>query len=174
MFAVSGDYVGPRTDGIVFRNGELLRNSYCSSFCVLYIDGTMAIYEKREKSAKELREIGVWQSWCFGPNLLDQNGHGMEITHELMRLNPRCAIGYYEPGHYCFVVVDGRQKYYSIGMTLTELSAYMESLGCKAAYNLDGGQTAQMVLDDGLVNQPTNGGRRVGDIIYLERAANEG
>ena len=174
MFAISGDYVGPRTDGIVFRNGELLRNAYCSSFCVLYTDGTMAVYEKREKYAKELMETGVWQTWCFGPNLLDENGHSMEITHDLMRLNPRCAIGYYEPGHYCFVVVDGRQKHYSIGMTLTELSAYMESLGCKVAYNLDGGQTAQMVLDDGILNQPTDGGRRVGDIIYLERTADEG
>ena len=54
-------------------------------------------------------------------------------------------------------------------MTLTELSAFMASLGVKAAYNLDGGQTAQMVLEDNLVNMPANGGRRVGDIIYLER-----
>lgn len=174
IFAVSGDYVAPRSDGIVFRNGRLLRNTFCSSFCVLYTDGTMAVYEKREKYAKELQDAGVWQTWCFGPNLLDSAGRAMEITHELSRLNPRCAIGYIDPGHYCFVVVDGRQKYYSVGMTLTELSAYMESLGCKVAYNLDGGQTAQMVLDDGLVNQPTNGGRRVGDIIYLERAENEG
>ena len=169
MFAVSGDYVSTRTDGLVFRNGELLRNTYYYDMCVLYVDGTMEVYSSREISAAALKNRGVWQTWVFGPNLLDQSGRCMEITHNLSRLNPRCAIGYYEPGHYCFVVVDGRQKYYSEGMTLTELSAFMESLGCNAAYNLDGGQTAQMVLDDGLVNQPINGGRRVGDMIYLER-----
>ncbi len=173
MFAVSGDYVAIRTDGVVIRNGDLLRNSYSSDMCVLYVDGTMAVYEKREKTAAELNDGSVWQTWIFGPALLDDNGKSMEIENNLSRLNPRCAIGYYSPGHYCFVIVDGRQQYYSIGMTLTELSAYMESLGCKSAYNLDGGQTAQMVLDDGLVNQPTNGGRRVGDIIYLERMDND-
>jgi exopolysaccharide biosynthesis protein len=79
------------------------------------------------------------------------------------------VIGYYEPGHYAFVIVDGRTKYYSEGMTFTEVSAFMAELGCKVAYNLDGGQSAQMVLEDNLVNMPANGGRRVGDIIYLER-----
>jgi len=66
--------------------------------------------------------------------------------------------------------VDGRQANYSDGMTLTELSTFMAGLGCKSAYNLDGGQTAQMVLDGNLVNMPANGGRKVGDIIYIERA----
>lgn len=169
VFAVSGDYVGIREDGVVIRNGELLQKNKYSDLCVLYVDGTMAVYGPRDKTVAELTDGSVWQTWCFGPNLLGENGEALEINHKLMKANPRCAIGYYEPGHYCFVVVDGRQKYYSTGMTLTELSAFMASLGVKAAYNLDGGQTAQMVLEDNLVNMPANGGRRVGDIIYLER-----
>ena len=45
---------------------------------------------------------------------------------------PRGAIGYYEPGHYCFVVVDGRQTGYSRGVTLEELAQVFDDLGCTA------------------------------------------
>ena len=79
--------------------------------------------------------------------------------------NPRSAIGYFAPGHYCFVVVDGRQKGYSEGMSLDELASTLASLGCQTAYNLDGGATAMMVFQGKLVNQPTNGGRTSSDII---------
>lgn len=169
LFGVSGDFVSIREDGVVIRNGELLQNSKYTDLFVLYVDGTMVVYGPQDKTIEELTDGSVWQTWCFGPNLLDENGQAMEINHKLGRKNPRCAIGYYEPGHYAFVIVDGRQKYYSEGLSLTELSTFMAGLGCKVAYNLDGGQTAQMVLEDNLVNMPANGGRRVGDIIYLER-----
>jgi exopolysaccharide biosynthesis protein len=45
--------------------------------------------------------------------------------------NPRSAIGYYEPGHYCFIVVDGRQNGYSDGMTLDELAQTLRSSAAK-------------------------------------------
>ena len=50
-------------------------------------------------------------------------------------------------------------------MTLDELANTFAALGCKAAYNLDGGATAAMVFEGALVNQPTNGGRASSDII---------
>jgi exopolysaccharide biosynthesis protein len=82
-------------------------------------------------------------------------------------LNPRSAIGYYEPGHYCFVTVDGRKEGYSIGMTVPELAQLFEDLGCQSAYNLDGGQTAVMMFGDSIANQPYHGGRKTSDIIYI-------
>ena len=108
-----------------------------------------------------------YQVWSFGPKLLE-NGEWITLDdHPLTRRNPRCAIGYYEPGHYVFVVVDGRQKGYSVGLTMTQLSKLMYNLGCKEAYNLDGGDTAVMIFDDEIVSQPSNGGRRISDIIYV-------
>lgn len=167
IFAVSGDYCTVRSTGIIIRNGELLRDDWYENLCVLLETGELVTYDKRSVTAEELVEENAWQTWCFGPPLLE-NGKSMEIEHKLSRLNPRCAIGYYEPGHYCFIVADGRQKYYSIGMTLTELSQFCESLGLKTAYNLDGGMTATMIYGNEKVNQPPNGGRRAGDIIYIK------
>lgn len=115
---------------------------------------------------------GVYQAFSFGPALLDANGHALkEYDTEIERVNPRCAIGYYEPGHYCFVVVDGRQSGYSRGMTIQQLGALFEDLGCKAAYNLDGGKTAVMIFDGKKVNTPADGGRKISDIVYIGEVA---
>ena len=109
----------------------------------------------------------VWQAWAFGP-ALDENGAVCDTSDSKIKVkNPRGAIGYYEPGHYCFIVVDGRQSGYSDGMTLDELAHTFASLGCVRAYNLDGGATAMMVFQGAVVSQPTNGGRSSSDIIYF-------
>ena len=64
------------------------------------------------------------------------------------------------------MVVDGRAAD-SGGMSLAEFSLLFEQLGCKCAYNLDGGNTAAMVYKNHVVNEPSQGGRRLSDIIYI-------
>ena len=63
--------------------------------------------------------------------------------------------------------MDGRDEDYSLGMTMTDLSDFMHSLGCTVAYNLDGGQTACMVFMDRTVNRPAGGGRKSSDILFI-------
>lgn len=168
VLAVSGDYYG-RHYGPVIRNGTLYRNAAGSGdVCVLYKDGTMKTFERGAFNAAEEMENGAWQAWCFGPALLSEDGKAKtRFNSSLTPKHPRCAIGYYEPGHYALVLVDGRQDDYSSGMTLTELSALFESLGCTAAYNLDGGRSAQMAYNNEFVNRPYKDGRNVSDIIFL-------
>ena len=45
--------------------------------------------------------------------------------------------------HYVFVVSDGRTEE-SEGLSLLELAEFMDSLGVKTAYNLDGGGSSTM------------------------------
>ncbi len=60
---------------------------------------------------------------------------------------PRTAIGYSRNGRYLYlVVIDGRQPFYSDGMTLRELANLMISLGAQYAMNLDGGGSSTMVI----------------------------
>ncbi len=108
-----------------------------------------------------------WQAWCFGPALLDENGKAKDVFNSgLTGPNPRTVLGYYAPGHYCFVVVDGRRSKYSAGMTFFQLSRFMESLGCKAAYNLDGGDSSVMAFDGRRVSSPS-AIRKIPDAIYI-------
>jgi len=62
--------------------------------------------------------------------------------------HPRTAIGYSRNGRYLYlVVVDGRQPFYSEGMTLAELAELMLSLGAQYAMNLDGGGSSTLVVE---------------------------
>ena len=47
------------------------------------------------------------------------------------------------------------------------LSRFMSELGCKAAYNLDGGQSAMMYFRGQIITEPYNGGRKISDIVYV-------
>jgi exopolysaccharide biosynthesis protein len=167
LLAISGDYYGNQQRGVVIRNGKVYRKSIGDDICILYNDGTMKTYSPEGFSVDDAIAKGVYQAWSFGPKLLTNGQPMTEFNTSVAPANPRAAIGYYAPGHYCMVVVDGRQEGYSKGMTMKELSQLFASLGCQDAYNLDGGQTAQMVFLGNTVNQPYNGGRSVSDIIAI-------
>lgn len=61
--------------------------------------------------------------------------------------------GYYEAGHYCLLLADGRQAT-SRGLFLEEEAKIFEQLGCQKAYNLDGGHCSFMTLMDQVVSHP--------------------
>ena len=169
IIAINGDYYGGRDDGIVIRNGELYRaDDYpVRDVCVLFWDGTMETYTATKFDAQAAINAGAYQAWNFGPRLLEDDGSPMtEFNSDVGPSNPRTALGYYEPRHYCFVVVEGRKKG-SKGMTLTQLSSLMHELGCARAYNMDGGNTSQIVVGNKLINSPSGGGRATSDIIAI-------
>lgn len=170
VVALSGDHYRARYEGIVVRNGVLYRESRFADVCVLYTDGVMATFADEDFDLEAESEKGIWQVWSFGPMLLD-NGQAMtQFNSELQRANPRSAIGYFEPGHYCFVQVDGRIES-SRGMTLEVLSQLFADLGCTVAYNLDGGQSSGIVWQGQLQSYPYN--RPVSDIIYVSETIGE-
>ena len=72
---------------------------------------------------------------------------------------PRTAIGIKEDGTWILAVVDGRQAN-SVGMTLEELADFMVKYGAKAAVNLDGGGSSEMVVNNQIVNNPSDGRER--------------
>ena len=169
LLAVNGDYYGNTGEGVVIRNGVIYRaNTTSCDVCVLYYDGSMRVMPGSAFSVEEAIEQGAWQAWTFGPALLDTDGSVLSSfasTSRIISANPRTAIGYYEPGHYCLVVVDGRGE--SAGITLPDLSSLFYDLGCTAAYNLDGGNSSIMVWNNGIVNNPSGGGRESSDALLI-------
>ncbi len=73
--------------------------------------------------------------------------------------HPRTAIGFNDM-YFFLLVVDGRQKDMSIGMTLPELADFMLDLGCTEAMNLDGGGSSTFWLDGKIMNSPSDGHER--------------
>lgn len=180
---VNGDYLGNTT--LAVRNGEVLRQSdYIEGdICVLYYDGTMETITPEEYDWEAISAKLPYQIWDFGPELINDDGSAMtEFSTEknspsvINNRHPRCAIGYFEPGHYCFVVVDGRSDD-SEGARMFQLAQFMEELGCTVAYNLDGGDSCQAYWGDSCVRldqeRKDNGEaqRELYDIIGISEVA---
>ncbi len=66
-------------------------------------------------------------------------------SENLQRRHPRTAACY-NHREILFVVVDGRQPQWSVGLTLEELAALMQRLGCREAMNTDGGGSSVMAV----------------------------
>lgn len=169
LFAVSGDYY-TNNMGLVIRNGELYRKTKGKyDICVLYRDGTMRTFTPEEYDVDNIIEQDPWQVWTFGPGLLDSEGNPRtEFPNcQIKDRNPRCVLGYYEPGHYAIVMVDGRQSGYSLGLSMNDLAQLSYDLGFQVAYNLDGGKSAVLCWQGEVYNNPDSGGRVISDILYV-------
>lgn len=174
VLAMNGDsysFNRSHCNGLLVRNGTVYRfNPTTQDICVLYQDGTMATYSSDQFAPQAALERGILQTWIFGPRLLDDNGKALadfDTWDYIKKVHPRTALGYYEPGHYCFVTVDGRQSGYSRGMSLSELAQVFEKLGCAAAYNMDGGHTVFMTLQDQYVNHSYKPSKTISDCIFI-------
>ena len=159
------NYIGRH--GWFIRNGvEIQHNKTISSdLCILYKDGTMETidYKKQTIDTDAILARDPQQIWYFGPELLDQSGAAKtKFNSSLGKQNPRTVVGYYEPGHYCFFVVDGRDK--ERGMTFVELSALCADMGLKAAYNMDGGDSSAMYFNGKYYGRND---RDAADIVYI-------
>lgn len=175
VIAVNGDYYNARRKSIVIRNGKLYRSTPWHDVAAIYKDGTMRTFSKTAVTSDSLMKDGALQVFGFGPILLDQNGKMFELDQQNKQnsnyaSNPRTGIGYIRPNHFVLVVVDGRKPSKGRkGMTRDEFAKLFESLGCKSAYNLDGGGSSTMVFMGKVINHPSDsaGERKVGDIIYF-------
>lgn len=179
IWACNGDYyVIKSSDKEILRNGETiyqLGNNCVRDFCVIKNDGTMQTIKHQDvkenpEVLEEMRD-DAWQIWTFGPSLLDEDGKAIRnfddiYSQDLLWKNPRTAIGYYEPNHFCVVMISGRVND-NHGASMQELSTFFEDEGCQCAYNLDGGGTSHMWYDGEVLADPCED-REFSDILYIE------
>ena len=170
IISMNGDYCNNQKFGILVRNGEVYYDDPMEfDLCVLYYDGTVETYSPSEYEPSEVISSGAYQTWKFGPKLLDSNGKAMtsfNTTYVVEKEEaPRSGFGYYEPGHYCFVVADGRQSH-ARGMVLSEFAKLFEDLGCVRAYNMDGGASSVLTFNGEKYNIPS-GYRELGEILLI-------
>ncbi|MBQ8921837.1 MAG: phosphodiester glycosidase family protein [Oscillospiraceae bacterium] len=171
LFAINCDYVAHRTNGITYRNGIMYRedaSTYKKDVCVIYKDGVMDILTDKEyRNLTDGQKANIWQTSAFAPGLVKDGAAASGMTGQLAQLHPRSGIGYYEPGHYVFVQVEGRQKGYSAGITLDDYAKLFYDLGVTEAFNLDGGSSSVITFMGKEANRPAWSGRKSSDILYI-------
>ena len=171
ILSICGDFMTYQKGGFMMRNEEVYADDHnLNSICVLYRNGEMETFDGKSYKIADIKEKDPVQVWSFGPVLLDKDGKTRTkytVSSTVAQRNPRSAVGYYEPGHYCFVVVDGRQKH-SAGIKIPNLAKIFEELGCTSAYNLDGGGSAVMMFDHKTYSKQSNGAvRKLGDLLVI-------
>ena len=89
----------------------------------------------------------------------------------VVRRHPRTAIGLSENNILYVVVVYGRQAGISAGASLRDMSQIFRDLGVKEAFNLDGGGSSVMVVNQRITGSPSDksGERPVGDALLFTR-----
>lgn len=175
VYLQNGDYFEDKRNpkGIIIRGGKIYKEKKGADTLAIMPDGTLKIYKPGEIKAQALLDMGVMDTFSFGPTLIN-NGEitqGLEKAR-LRRANPRSGIGMIEKGHYIGIVVEGRNPKSCRGVTLKEFAQMFAEQGCTVAYNLDGGVSSAMVFMGENLNLPTNvlktkTYRRVPDVIML-------
>lgn len=145
----------------------------------IFRDGSVEIFNENSVASQDLLARKVLHTYSFGPALvadgkakdgLDQVAIDTNFGNRSIEdANPRTAFGIIDSGHYLFIVVDGRSRGYSRGMTLNELADLFVKLGASEAYNLDGGGSSTMYFNGRVVNRPSGKEkeRGVSDILYV-------
>jgi hypothetical protein len=110
--------------------------------------------------------LGVTDALGGGP-IIVRNGRAVWTAGEaflpaqLAPRNPRTGIGQRRDGTLVMVVVDGRRRGYSVGLTNWELAQTLVRLGAVTASALDSGGSSTLAFDGGLLNRPSDrGGER--------------
>jgi exopolysaccharide biosynthesis protein len=178
ILSMNGDWCNNQKFGILVRNGVVYHDDPMAfDLCVLNYDGTVETYAPGTYDPADIIAAGACHTWKFGPMLLDSRGKAMTSFNTTAVIEneaaPRSGFGYYEPGHYCFVVADGRQSH-ARGMVLKEFAQLFEELGCVRAYNMDGGASSVLTFEGKLYNKPS-AYRKLGEILLItETAGTEG
>lgn len=173
VFAINGDYFNYRSTGYLVRQGKLYRSRSDKNLDTLIIDenGDFTIIKDPTKEAVEAFEGTIVNTFNFGPALIIDGEKVLPVKVMEAGVNnqtQRMAIGQMGELEYICVATEGPENEGSVGLTIEELIDFMYDLGAKQAYNLDGGSSSAMILNNEKINAlSTRKNRPICDMIYF-------
>lgn len=178
ILAVNGDYYSYISGGYMIRQGVLYRDRPDANRDVLLIDdkGDFHIvpYSTKENLAP-YKDMNIIDSFNFGPGLVIDGviGQNLRNYYNGARENrQRVAIAQAGPLSYYIFVTEARSDG-SRGMTLKEFADFVSTYPVQNAYNLDGGNSAQLIFNGIRLNAlGFRDVRDINDIVYF--ASTEG
>ena len=190
VLAVSGDWFTMRKnkEGVVIRNGRMLRNRDCGAYDGLIIDTKGDFHILRQGTKEQFAEYEgqIMHSFVFGPALVVD---GELMQHDMFGETPsywliknvgggkktqRSAICQMGPLSYLLITTEGPEQSRDGGFTIPELGDLAYAMGAQNAFNLDGGSSAWLVLGGERINtMKTRNIQKISDIIYFATAEPE-
>ncbi len=190
VIAISGDYCMNDKQKTTFevRMGQIIRRGGNGAKDMLVIDdkGDFHLFQKSvglfEKNSKNkwvyIYEEPVVNAFTFGPALVidgelqqTDEHYGYNPNHK----EPRAAIGQIDTLNYVFVLAASSDRDGKTGVTHQELANMMYEIGCRQAFNLDGGGTAEIWFHDEIFRaSPGSNERDQSDMIYIATLVPDG
>ena len=195
VIAINGDNYADKPDKTTFeyRMTQKVRSKGNQLKDILIIDdqGDFHLYirSKGLETGKKKNGKNVWmkaEDWeeangrklvnafTFGPALV-KDGELLELDPDYGYnpggREPRAAIG--QTGHlsYVMVIIEAKDRSGKSGFSQGKLAEFMYELGCVQAFNLDGGNSAEMVFGGQVIKgMPSGDERTLSDIIYFATA----
>jgi len=183
VIAINGDnYVdNPTKTSFEYRMTNKIRSKTNKYKDILIIDdqGDFHMFQ-RSKGVKEfpdeLKKMNrkLVNAFTFGPALVI-DGEVAELDDEYgynpHGREPRTAIGQTGPLSYVYVIIEAKDRSGSSGFSHAKLAEFMKEIGCVQAFNLDGGNSAEMVFGDQIIKgMPGGDERSLSDIVYFASA----
>ncbi len=176
VLAINGDFFAIHSRGYLVRQGKVYRNLPDGSTDVLIIDnqGDFHIFPKATtESLAAFTGVAV-NSFCFGPALIIDGVRCTDLDKQEAapeKLAQRICIAQTGPLTYLCVASEGPENKDSKGLTLEQFADFMDEQGCINAYNLDGGSSSTVVLNNRKINALSTGKtRQLSDILYFASA----
>jgi exopolysaccharide biosynthesis protein len=173
VFAVNGDYSSYNNKGYIVRQGTLCRDNPDGETDLLIIDDAGDFHVIQDATDEKIAAFTgtIVNSFSFGPALVI-DGEAVDISKNSHiaseKPTQRMVVAQTGPLSYLCVATEGPENANSVGLTLEEAAEFMTSLGCETAYNLDGGSSSTMVLNNEKINAlSTHKERSIWDILYF-------
>ena len=140
--------------GVVIQDGKIIwgesgANSERADIIGMTKDGILKLMT--DATANEALAEGINDGMVFGPFLII-NGKRLQVVGDPWGQAPRVAIGQRKDGVMMFLVVDGEN--YINGASMKDVIDILQRYGAYNAANLDGGQSASLVVEGKLYNNP--------------------
>ena len=164
---------GGEPTGIVIQDGKVIWDATKTGY-----SGGIAGFTKDNKlvltkgTAEEAIKAGVEDAVEFGPFLI-VNGKAAEIKgNGGWGVAPRTVLAQRKDGIVLFVVIDGRQPGYSLGISMNELTKLLQRYKAHNAVNLDGGASSSIAIGNKTITKPcgysATGERRIPNAWVLK------
>lgn len=186
VVAINGDWYTGRREGTIYRNGVQLRTADCAKrHDMLVIDdqGDFHIVKLPKKDALAPYEGHILHSFLFGPGLVIdgklmtgdtdvfvKNQYGSGAGMGLAIKAQRQAICQMDKLSYLIITTEGPnfKGDKEHGFTAGEVAQLAYDIGAVNAYNLDGGNSAALIMNGVKMNRFGKGGiREITDMIYF-------
>ena len=172
VLGITGDYLiydfNPR--GAMIRGGRVYEDKDNGDTLAVLPDGTLRAYYSGTVRAQQLLDLGVKDSFTFGPILiLDGQPNEAALTHYLAESSKRCTLAQVAPGHTMALATTN-------GLDNGQQQKLWMTLGVDMAYAMDGGHSSALVFMGEQLNKYTDASllqeqRPLADMVLIGKSA---